>query len=47
MTPTEEQQAIIDAYRTGRNLVIEARAGTGKTTTLKMLGAERPGRKGI
>jgi AAA domain/UvrD-like helicase C-terminal domain len=47
MTPTDEQQAIIDAYRTGRNLVIEAGAGTGKTTTLKMLGAERPGRKGI
>ena len=47
MTPTEEQQAIIDAYRTGRNLVIEAGAGTGKTTTLKMLGTERPGRKGI
>ena len=47
MTPTEEQQAIIDAYRTGRNLVIEAGAGTGKTTTLKMLGADKPGRKGI
>ena len=47
MTPTEEQQAIIDAYRTGRNLVIEAGAGTGKTTTLKMLGTDKPGRKGI
>ena len=46
MTPTEEQQAIIDAYRTGRNLVIEAGAGTGKTTTLKMLGAERAGPQG-
>jgi len=47
VNPTEEQQAIIGAYRTGRNLVIEAGAGTGKTTTLKMLGAERPARKGI
>ncbi len=47
MTPTDEQQAIIDAYRTGRNLVIEAGAGAGKTTTLKMLGAAAPGRKGL
>jgi len=47
MTPAEEQQAIIGAYRTGRSLVIKAGAGTGKTTTLKMLGAERPGRKGV
>jgi hypothetical protein len=47
MTPTDEQQAIIEAYGTGRNLVIEAGAGTGKTTTLKMLGAARPGRKGV
>jgi hypothetical protein len=47
MTPTDEQLAIIDAYRTGDNLVIEAGAGTGKTSTLKMLGADKPGRKGI
>lgn len=46
-TPTAEQQAIIDAYRTGQNLVIEAGAGTGKTTTLKMLGAAAPDRSGI
>lgn len=47
-TPTtDEQQAIIVAYRTGGNLVIEAGAGTGKTTTLRMLGAQRLGRKGI
>jgi hypothetical protein len=46
MTPTDEQLAIIDAYRTGRNLVIEAGAGTGKTSTLKMLGGERPDRGG-
>jgi hypothetical protein len=47
MTPTDEQQAIIDAYRTGSNLVIEAGASTGKTTTLKMLGIATPGRAGI
>ncbi|MDE1673850.1 UvrD-helicase domain-containing protein [Nocardia gipuzkoensis] len=28
--PTSEQQAIIDAARTGRNLVVQAGAGTGK-----------------
>lgn len=45
--PTTEQAAIIDAYRTGANLVIEAGAGTGKTSTLKMLAAATPGRRGL
>jgi hypothetical protein len=36
--PTSEQQAIIDAALTGEDLVIEAAAGTGKTTTLKQIG---------
>lgn len=45
--PTTEQQAIIDAFATGGNLVIEAGAGTGKTTTLKMLGEAADGRKGL
>ena len=35
MKPTEEQQAILDS--TGRVLLINARAGTGKTTTLQMI----------
>ncbi|MFR9773047.1 UvrD-helicase domain-containing protein [Nocardia sp. SC052] len=35
--PTTEQQLIIDAARTGRNLVVQAGAGTGKTSTLKMV----------
>jgi AAA domain/UvrD-like helicase C-terminal domain len=47
LTPTAEQQAIIDAYRTGQNLVIEAGAGTGKTSTLKMLAAAAPDRSGF
>lgn len=44
--PTDEQQDIIDAYMQGGHLVIEALAGAGKTTTLKMLAAchiQRPG----
>jgi hypothetical protein len=45
--PAGEQQAIIDAHRTGGDLVIEAGAGTGKTTTLKMLGTAAPVRAGI
>lgn len=36
--PTDEQQAILNAFATGENLVIEAGAGTGKTSTLRLLG---------
>ena len=36
LTPTAEQAAIIEACLAGRNLVIEAGAGTGKTSTLRM-----------
>lgn len=41
-TPTSEQQAIIDAYLRGENLVINAYAGSGKTSTLKMLATATP-----
>jgi superfamily I DNA/RNA helicase len=34
--PTDEQQLIIDAARGGDHLVIQAGAGTGKTSTLEM-----------
>lgn len=37
MNPTTEQQQAIDIYSTGESLRIEALAGTGKTTTLRML----------
>ena len=37
-TPTDEQQRADDAFRSGENIVLTARAGTGKTTTLKMFG---------
>jgi len=36
-TPTDEQQAAVDLFATGDPLVIEAGAGTGKTTTLAMM----------
>lgn len=38
MKPTPEQQAIVDAFAKGQALVIEAGAGTGKTSTLDLLG---------
>lgn len=34
---TLEQQAALDAFATGENMVIEAGAGTGKTSTLRLL----------
>jgi hypothetical protein len=37
MKPTEEQEEAIEAFLTGKNLAIEARAGTGKTSTLVLL----------
>lgn len=46
MTPTDEQLSILDAYRTGGNLVVEALAGTGKTTTLKLIAGMHPNRRG-
>lgn len=47
-TPTPEQTAATDTFRTGAHLVMQAGAGTGKTTTLAMLAhtARRQGRLG-
>jgi superfamily I DNA/RNA helicase len=45
--PTGEQQAIIDAYNRGERIVVEALAGTGKTTTLKLIAAQQPNRPGL
>lgn len=36
-TPTDEQVAAIDLYRTGQTMVIEALAGTGKTSTARLM----------
>jgi hypothetical protein len=46
-TPTGEQKAIIDACQAGGNLVIEAGAGTGKTSTLRLVAATQPRRRGL
>lgn len=45
-TPTVEQQKIIMAAKTGRDLVIQALAGTGKTTTLKLLAESLSNKRG-
>ena len=45
--PTAEQQDILYAFGTGSHLVIEAGAGTGKTSTLKMLAAASPHERGV
>jgi superfamily I DNA/RNA helicase len=42
-----EQQAIIDASQSGADLVIEAGAGTGKTSTLRLVAATQPRRRGL
>lgn len=47
MRPTPEQQAIIDACASGQNLVIEAGAGTGKTSTLRLAATAMNGRNGL
>lgn len=44
-TPTQEQQDIREVFASGDTLVIEALAGTGKTTTLKMLAKDAPSTK--
>ena len=47
MKPTEEQAAIVAAAKTGAHLVVEAGAGTGKTSTLKLLARAKPSDKGV
>ena len=42
MNRTEEQDAIVDASKTGDSMVIEAGAGCGKTTVLKEVSREAP-----
>lgn len=43
--PTAEQQQALDAFASGGNLVIEAGAGTGKTSTLNLLTEANPSTK--
>ena len=42
--PTEEQQAILAAFSSGERLVVDAAAGSGKTSTLRMLAENASGR---
>lgn len=44
-TPTAEQQRIIDAYLAGQTVVVQALAGTGKTSTLLALADLQPERR--
>lgn len=46
LSPTEEQMAIIEAAKSKTDIAIEALAGTGKTTTLKMLADSKLGLEG-
>lgn len=43
-TATPEQTAIVDAVASGENTVVEALAGTGKTTTMRLAAEARRGR---
>ncbi|MET9566274.1 UvrD-helicase domain-containing protein [Streptomyces tauricus] len=43
-TPTDEQAHAADAFRAGHHLVLQAGAGTGKTSTLGLLSAGTPRR---
>lgn len=47
LNPTGEQRAILDAVNLDSDLSIEALAGTGKTTTLKLLAEKYPKKKGV
>ena len=46
MTPTSEQAAAVDLFQEGNSLAIEAGAGTGKTSTLTLIGQADQGRRG-
>lgn len=40
LKPTAQQEAILDAFMTSKPMIVQALAGTGKTTTLQMLAEE-------
>jgi len=46
-SPTDEQLAAVEMFRGGDSLAIEAGAGTGKTSTLMLLGSVDPYRRGM
>ncbi|SIA17803.1 UvrD-helicase domain-containing protein [Mycobacteroides abscessus] len=47
LEPTAEQQAIVAAASTGNHLVVQAGAGTGKTSTLKLVAKKLTGQKAL
>lgn len=47
LKPTDEQIEIIDAFKAEYDIIIEAGAGTGKSSTLKMLGEAKREQPGI
>lgn len=47
LKPTDEQHAIIDACRRRQDVVIQAGAGTGKTSTLKMVARSLAGQSAL
>ncbi|MHA4816117.1 UvrD-helicase domain-containing protein [Streptomyces aculeolatus] len=44
--PTDEQAAAVDAFREGEHLVVQAGAGTGKTSTLALMAEQAGSRRG-
>ncbi|OSZ59870.1 DNA helicase [Streptomyces pharetrae CZA14] len=47
MTPTDEQNAAVSAFTSGSDLVLQAGAGTGKTSTLELVAASDLSRRGL
>lgn len=47
VSPTLEQQAIVNAVASGKTLKVSALAGTGKTSTLVMIAKAYPNKKGL
>lgn len=45
--PTDEQASAVEAFLSGAQLALEAGAGTGKTTVLRMMAEAAPNRSGI
>jgi hypothetical protein len=46
-TPTQEQQHALDLFLTGGNVVIDAVAGSGKTSVLQLIGAHSGSKRGL
>ena len=45
MILSDEQQTILDTVKTGKNVVVDAVAGTGKTTLVLSIAEELPDKK--